>query len=162
MGGLVFARIRRVAESDDLSDFSSGCAVTDNWLKRNLKRVASSNAARMYVLPLEDGTICGYYTLSAHSVARTSDLVGGVRRNAPDPIPCTLLGQLAVDARFQGKSAGARLLQDAIKRAARASTVVASRALIVDPSDERAEGFYQHFGFMLLSGSSRRMFLPLK
>ena len=100
-----------------------------------------------------------YYALSARSVARASDLVGGVRRNAPDPIPCTLLGQLAVDARYQGKSAGARLLQDAIKRAARASMVVASRALIVDPSDERAEGFYQHFGFRCLSDSSRRMFL---
>ncbi|WP_419049054.1 GNAT family N-acetyltransferase [Enorma massiliensis] len=94
-------------------------------------------------------------------VARTSDLIGGVRRNAPDPIPCTLLGQLAVDARFQGKSTGARLLQDAIKRTARASMVVASRALIVDLGDEHAEGFCQHFGFRRLSGGSRRMFLPL-
>ena len=161
MGGLAFARIRRVAESDDLSGFSSGCAATDDWLKRHLKRAASSNTARMYVLPLEDGTICGYYTLSAHAVARTSDLISGVRRNAPDPIPCTLLGQLAVDARFQGKPAGARLLQDAIKRTARASMVVASRALIVDLGDEYAEGFCQHFGFRRLSGGSRRMFLPL-
>lgn len=161
MGGLAFAHIRRVAESDNLSDFSSGCSVTDDWLKRNLKHAASLNTARMYVLPLEDGTICGYYTWSAHAVARASDLIGGVRRNAPDPIPCTLLGQLAVDARFQGKSAGARLLQDAIERTARASMVVASRALIVDPSDERAEGFYQRFGFRRLSGGSCRMFLPL-
>ena len=115
----------------------------------------------MYVLLLGDGTICGYYTLSAHSVARTSDLVGAVRRNAPDPITCTLLGQLAVDARYQGESAGARLLQDAIKRAARASMVVALRALIVDPSDERNEGFYQHFGFRRLSEGTRGMFLPL-
>lgn len=161
MGGLAFAYIRRAAESDDLSGFSSGCLATDDWLKRNLKRAASSNTARMYVLPLDDGTICGYYTLSVHSVARTSDLVGGVRRNAPDPIACTLLGQLAVDARYQGKSAGAHLLQDAIKRAARASMVVALRALIVDPSDEREEGFYQHFGFRRLSGGSCRMFLPL-
>lgn len=81
------------------------------------------------------------------------------RQNSP--IPCTLLGQLAVNARYQGKSAGALLLQDAIKCAARASMVVASRALIVDPGDERAEGFYQHFGFRRLSDKSRRMFLPL-
>lgn len=161
MGGLAFAHIRRVAEPDDLSGFSSGCAATDNWLKRHLKRVVSSNTARMYVLPLEDGTICGYYMLNAHAGARASDLIGGVRRNAPDPFPCTLLGQLAVDARFQGKSAGVRLLQDAIKRTARASMVVASRALIVDPSDERAEGFCQRFGFRRLSGGSCRMFLPL-
>ena len=161
MGGLAFAHIRRVAESDDLSGFSSGCEATDTWLKRHLKWATSSNTARMYVLPLEDGTICGYYTLSAHSVARVGDLVGSVRRNAPDPIPCTLLGQLAVDARYQGKTAGARLLQDAIKRAERASMVVASRALIVDPCDGHAEGFYGHFGFRHLSESSRRMFLPL-
>lgn len=161
MGGLAFAHIRRVAEPDNLSDFSSGCSATDDWHKRNLKHAASSNTARMYVLPLDDGTICGYYTLSARSAARTSDLVCGVRRNAPDPIACTLLGQLAVDARYQGKSAGARLLQDAIKRAARASMVVALRALIVDPSDERDEGFYQHFGFRCLSEGTCRMFQPL-
>ena len=81
--------------------------------------------------------------------------------NAPNPIPCTLLGQLAVDERYQGESAGARLLQDAIRRAAAASRIVASRALVVDPADEHAEGFYAHFGFQRLESDSRRMFVRL-
>lgn len=161
MGELAFARIRPIKETDDLSDFSSGCSTMDEWLDRYGVRATRSNTSRVYVLPLEDGTICGYYTLSAHAIARTGDLMGRMRRNAPDPIPCTLLGQLAVDVRYQGRSAGARLLQDAVLRARRASLSVASRALIVDPVDEAAEGFYAHFGFTALSQTSGRMFLPL-
>ena len=72
-----------------------------------------------------------------------------------------VLPQLAVDERCQGKSAGARLLQDAIRRAAAASRLVASRALVVDPADEHAEGFYAHFGFQRLASDSRRMFVRL-
>ena len=49
----------------------------------------------------------------------------------------------------------------AIRRAAAASRIVASRALVVDPADERAEGFYAHFGFQRLASDSRRMFVRL-
>lgn len=117
--------------------------------------------ARVYVLPLSTGEICGYYALSTHAVARVGTLAGSLRRNAPDPIPCTLLGQLAVEQSYQGESAGARLLQDAVRRAAAASRIVASRALVVDPANEHADGFYAHFGFQRMASDPRRMFVRL-
>ena len=150
MGGLAFRRIRPLLDEDDVSGFSSGNVDNDAWLKE-----------RVYVLPLSTGEICGFYALSTHAVARVGTLAGSLRRNAPNPIPCTLLGQLAVDERYQGESAGARLLQDAIRRAAAASRIVASRALVVDPADDHAEGFYAHFGFQRLASDSRRMFVRL-
>lgn len=156
-----FLPIRALDEADDLSTFSSGNDDNDNWLKSRAKKAVKSNTARVYVLETTNSRLVGYYSLSAHSVRRSNELPGSVRRNAPDPIPCTLLGQLAVDRSFQGAGAGARLLQDAIKRALSASEVVASRALVVDAADDNAVGFYQHFGFKSLSGE-RRLFIPLR
>ena len=161
MGGLAFRRIRPLIDDDDVSGFHSGNGDNDAWLKEGARRAMRSGTARVYVLPLANEEICGFYSLSTHAVARVGTLTGSLRRNAPDPIPCTLLGQLAVDERFQGESAGARLLQDAIRRSAAASRIVASRALVVDPADERAEGFYAHFGFQRMASDSRRMFVRL-
>lgn len=161
MGELAFRRIRALRDDDDISTFRSGNEANDAWLQKRSHRAAAEGTARTYVLPLVDGTICGYYALSAHSVVRASAVAGALRRNSPDPIPCILLGQLAVDQRYQGNSAGARLLQDAVRRASVASQIVAARALVVDPADGRAESFYAHFGFRPIASDSRRMYVKL-
>lgn len=161
MGRLAFRRIRPLLDDDDVSGFSSGTIDNDLWFRDRAHRAMRDGTARVYVLPLVTGEICGFYALSAHAVARVGALAGTLRRNAPNPVPCTLLGQLAVDERFQGESAGSRLLQDAIRRAAAASRIVASRALVVDPADEHAASFYAHFGFQRLASDSRRMFVRL-
>lgn len=161
MGGLAFRRIRTLLDEDDVSGFNSGSSDNDAWFKERAHRAMRDGTARVYVLPLSTGEVCGFYALSAHAVTRVGTVAGSLRRNAPNPIPCTLLGQLAVDKRYQGESAGSRLLQDAMRRAAAASRIVASRALVVDPADEHAEGFYTHFGFQYLAGDSRRMFVRL-
>lgn len=152
MGEVTFLPIRLLGPADDLSGFSSGSAPNDDWLRSRARRATREGTARTYVITTDDGALCGFYSLSTHSVARSNELPGALRRNAPDPIPCTLLGQLAVDERFQGMSVGARLLQDAILRAARAAQIVASRALVVDAIDERAASFYRHFGFKAYHG----------
>lgn len=152
--------IRVLDADDDVASFCSGNDDNDRWLRERAKKAMASNTARVYVLETVTRRIVGYYSLSAHSVRRSNELPGSLRRNVPDPIPCTLLGQLAVDQSLQGVGAGARLLQDAVKRALLASGVVASRALVVDAADENAAGFYRHFGFKPLS-EGRRLFIPL-
>ena len=107
MGELAFRRIRPLLDDDDVSGFSSGNGDNDLWFGEHAHRAMRDGAARVYVLPIVTGEICGFYALSAHAVARVGALAGSLRRNAPNPIPCTLLGQLAVDERYQGKSAGA-------------------------------------------------------
>lgn len=153
--------IRPLDANDDPASFCSGNDDNDRWLKQRAKKAMESNTARVYVLETEDKRIVGYYSLSAHAVQRSNELPGMLRRNVPDPIPCTLLGQLAVDREYQGTGAGARLLQDAVKRAFLASEVVASRALVVEAADDNAVGFYRHFGFLSLS-EGRRLFIPLR
>lgn len=156
----VFLAVRALREDDDVLGFSSGNRDNDAWIRNRAAHAVGAKTACVYVVPNGAGEICGFYSLSAHSVERSGELHSRMRRNMPTAIPCTLLGQLAVDERYQGQSVGARLLQDAIRRAAAASKVVASRALVVDPADENAQGFYTHFGFRPL-GTGNRLFLPL-
>lgn len=155
-----FLPVRALSKADDVFGFCSGNPGNDSWLRNRAAHAMGAKTACVYVVPSKNDDLCGFYSLSAHSVERTGELNGRMRRNMTSSVPCTLLGQLAVDKRYQGQSVGARLLQDAIRRAAAASKVVASRALIVDPADENASGFYVHFGFRPL-GAGARLFLPL-
>lgn len=54
------------------------------------------------------------------------------------------------------------LVADAVKRTLSAGDEIAIYALVVDAIDERAQRFYEQFGFSLLSTGTGRLFLPLK
>lgn len=159
MGELRFEPPRLLALEDDLSAFHSGVEVVDSWVAKWARKAMSSNTARVYVA-CAGGKVAGIYSLSTYAVKRGSGIAGALRRNSPDPIPCTLLGMLGVDESFQGVGLGWSLLQNAILRAKKASEVVASRALVVEPATGSAAAFYQHFGFKPLDDQGR-LFLPL-
>ncbi len=75
-------------------------------------------------------------------------------------MPATLLGRLAVDINYKGQGVGTNLLMDALKRSYINSLQIASMAVIVDPLDNEAIAFYNHFGFIELPNSGK-MFLPM-
>jgi hypothetical protein len=50
-------------------------------------------------------------------------------------------------------------MQDALSRALAGSAEIGSIAVITDPMDERAAGFYRGFGFLPLT--VKRLFLPM-
>ena len=58
-----------------------------------------------------------------------------------------VLARLAVDHRAQGIKLGASLLQDAVNRAVVMSQNAGVRALLVHALHDRANEFYEHFGF---------------
>ena len=69
----------------------------------------------------------------------------------PEPVPVILLGQLAVDAAYQGRGLGTDLLIDAGKRSLAAAKVIGARAIIVQALDDQATRFYQRWGFRSFS-----------
>ena len=77
-------------------------------------------------------------------------------------IGMVLLGRLAVDVRWQGQGLGRDLLVDAVLQAVAAGEHAAARFIAVDPIDEAARAFYQHFGFRDVPGDEHhRLFLRL-
>ncbi|MCJ2112887.1 GNAT family N-acetyltransferase [Methylobacterium sp. E-025] len=142
-----------------LDRFSCGKPVLDDWLKRQARR-SEGRFARTYVI-CADGTVVGYYCISAGTVAR-ADAPGRIRRNAPEPIPVSILGRLALDRRWAGRGLGADLLADALRRIANAAEVIGIGAVLIHALDDQALTFYRsRVEFLAFPDNSRTLFLPI-
>lgn len=75
-------------------------------------------------------------------------------------LPATLLGRLGVDTNYKGQGLGTNLLMDGLKRSYHNSLQIASMAIIVAPINDNAIAFYNHFGFIELTDSSK-MLIPM-
>lgn len=129
---------------------------------RAIKNEATGASRTFVSIESETDRIAGYYCLSASSLCQ-EDAPGKVTRNMPDPVPVILLGRLAVDQDFKGRSLGASLLQDALLKGVEASRILGARAFLVDALDSDAERFYEKFGFTLMPPASKRaMYLLVK
>ena len=92
------------------------------------------------------GLIVGYVTLSAAQIERAF-LAKTHQRNKPNPVPATLLGQLAVHRTCQGQGHARSLLLFALTTALRASREVGSFGVLTHPLDEPVRAFYRRWGF---------------
>ena len=129
----------------DVSAFDSGVPNLDAWLKKRALANEDTGASRTYVV-CAGGRVVGYYALATGSVAHAQAL-GRVRRNMPDPVPVMIVGRLAVDRAWQGRSLGGSLLCDAVLRTLHAAKIAGIRAILVHAISEEAKQFYQRYGF---------------
>ncbi len=132
----------------------------DRYVRTQATQDARRRVAAPFVLPLADGTIAGYNTLSATTV-RLADLPERLARHLPryPVVPATLLGRLAVDRRWRDWGFGRLLLADAAWRAARSE--IASFAVIVEAKDDDARSFYERESFMPLPDRPMMLFRPM-
>lgn len=144
----------------DLSAFDCGEPALNDWLRtRALKN--ESRFSRTYVV-CDDNRVAAYVCISAGSVERSS-APGKVRRNAPDSIPVSLIGRLAVSREYARKGLGADLLSDALRRIAIASQSIGIGAAIVHAKDDAAKRFYLKCAeFIEYPADSRILFLPIE
>jgi GNAT superfamily N-acetyltransferase len=131
----------------DVSAFSCGKPALDAWLKRR----ALSNQQRGFtaVMVVHDaGRVVGYYGLAPTAVMPTL-LPRSIRTGQPpDPVPCLLLGQLAVDQGWIGRGVGTGLVKHALARCVAAAALIGGRALIVNAVDAEAAAFWRRRGFL--------------
>ncbi len=104
---------------------------------------------------MNSGRIVGYVALCAAQIER-SFLAKSRQRNQPDPIPVTLLGQLAVDRDFQGQGHAASLLIFALESALRAADLIGSAGVVTHPIDDTVRGFYAKWSFAELPHDPKR------
>jgi GNAT superfamily N-acetyltransferase len=138
------------ASSHDVSAFSCGRPLLDEWLRESAAGAQARRVATTFVSTTPGSTVVvAYYSLAGHLILR-EDLPRGVGHGSPRHVPAVLLARLAVDRSLQGSGAG--LLVDALGRVVAASRLVAARFVVVDALDDDAHRFYEHFGFTSLDG----------
>lgn len=144
----------------DLSAFDCGVPALNDWLRhRSLKN--ESRFSRTYVV-CDGKRVAAYYCISAGSVERAA-APGKLRRNAPEPIPVSMLGRLAVSRDYAGRGLGADMLADALCRIALASQSIGIGAVLVHAKDDQAKRFYLACAeFIEYPADSRTLFLPIE
>ncbi len=144
----------------NLSGFDCGEASLNDWLHhRALKN--ESRFSRTYVV-CEDNRVVAYFCVSAGAVERSA-APGRIRRNAPDTIPVSVIGRLAVSRDYAGKGLGADILSDALRRIAVASQSIGIGAVLVHAKNDAALRFYMRCAeFIEYPEDSRMLFLPIE
>lgn len=154
--------VEPLGKRHDRAAFSCGFPELDRYLMRQAGQDIRRRIARVFVCTARDANaVLGFYALSALSIDLAS-LPGVLSRKLPrHPVPCALIGRLAVDRSAHGRGLGRMLRADAVKRTMAASETVAMHALVVDAANEDAKRFYERFGFAPLTDDPMRLFLPL-
>jgi GNAT superfamily N-acetyltransferase len=126
------------------------------WFARYAWSNHSSGASRVNVITdVGAGRVVGYVTLSAAQIERAF-LPRTHLRNQPDPVPVTLLGQLAVDRAWQGQGCADSLVQFALRTALKAAESVGSFGVITHPIDDALRSFYARWNFSDLPFDPKR------
>ncbi|MEF3365897.1 GNAT family N-acetyltransferase [Methylocystis sp. 9N] len=144
----------------DLSAFDCGEPALNDWLRHRALR-NESRFSRTYVV-CEGSRVVAYFCISAGAVERAA-APGKIRRNAPDAIPVSVIGRLAVSGDYAGKGLGADMLSDALRRIAVASQSIGIGAVLVHAKDDAAKRFYMKCAeFIEYPADSRTLFLPIE
>jgi GNAT superfamily N-acetyltransferase len=155
-------RIEPLSADHNRSSFSCASEPLDRYFREQASQDIKRRIATCFVaVSIVGQDVAGYYTLTATSVALNA-LAPEITRKLPryPVVPAVLLGRLAVARDYQGQGLGGVLLADALTRTARAELGVF--AMVVDAKDDTAQRFYEHFGFTLLPGETRRLCLPIE
>lgn len=144
----------------DLSEFDCGEPALNDWLRhRALKN--ESRFSRTYVV-CEDNRVVAYFCVSAGAIERGA-APGKLRRNAPDAIPVSVIGRLAVSRSHSGQGLGADILSDALRRIAIASQSIGIGAVLVHAKDDAAMRFYMKCAeFTEYPADGRTLYLPIE
>jgi GNAT superfamily N-acetyltransferase len=131
----------------DLREFESGKPALDTWLKTRARSNQDKGFTAVTVVHAE-GQVVGYYGLAPSAMVATHVPRSIRTGQPPDPVPCFLLGQLAVDLAWTGRGIGAGLVRHAFRRCVAATHIVAGRALMVHAIDDEAAAFWRRWGFI--------------
>ena len=138
---------RALGETDDRSRFDCGRDSLNIWFRQRAWANHASGVSRTNVIcDVATGEIVGYVTLSSAQIERAF-LPKSHQRNKPDPVPVTLLGQLAIHKDHHGQGHARSLLMFALKTAVRASREIGSFGVITHPIADSVRAFYRRWGF---------------
>lgn len=155
-------RVEPLRASHHRAGFHSGVAELDRYFHQQAGQDAKRKVAAPFVLVDRNGSILGYYTLSAYGIG-VGELPEAVAKKLPryPLLPATLLGRLAIGSSHRGQHLGRFLLMDALNRSLKNASEIASVAIVVEALDEAARAFYLHHEFRPLRDQPDKLFVAM-
>lgn len=150
------SRFERLSPERDIQSFTSGNSDLDSWLRDASITADRAGTARVYLWLDDNERVIGYYAVVPHGIRR-EEVPSSVGRGAPDVIPGFLLARLALSEELHGQHLGGELLVEALTTILNAIRLAGGRVIVVDAIDDRARGFYEHFGFRSLPSNDDRL-----
>jgi len=157
-------------ELHERSTFDCGEEELNEFIRTRAARHMAAGLSKTLVLPTDapalDGKygICAFFTLTPQVVERES-LPADLAKKLPHyPVPVFLIAQLAVHLELKGRNLGRITLFKALDYLWHVNSRMPAYAVVVDCLNQRAQGFYEKFGFQVLGEHHGRvrMFLPMR
>lgn len=144
---MVLSRPESLTVAHDPTEFSCGKQALDDWLRRRALANQRNGFTAVMVVH-EEHRVVGYYGLAPTAILPSAMPRALRTGQPPDPVPCLLLGQLAVDSGWSGHGLGSALLAHALGRCVAAAGLIGGRALVVNAIDGEAAAFWRRRGFV--------------
>ncbi len=154
----------KLEKRHDRDAFDCGKASLNNYLHRHARQDMKRRLAAVFVLQNKiESEVMAFYALSQMSVD-AGDLTKLTAKGLPQlrPVPCTLLGQFAVDRKFKGQGIGGWMLSHVFHEVVSHAKNIASFALIVDAVEDDAVSYWRHCGFITMPNTPNKLFLSIK
>jgi len=108
----------------------------------------------------DGGRVVGYYGLAPTAIIPSTMPKSVKTGQPPNPVPCLLLGQLAIDEAWAGNGIGTGLLRHALIRSVVGARLIGGRALVVNALDKEAAEFWRRRGFLPSKDDPLTLFRP--
>lgn len=156
--------IHKLDKVNQASEFDCGIVALNDFLCTQASQFIKRRESVLYgaVDMAHDGRLAGFYTLTATTMIQADDKALFKKQSPHLPIPCALIGRLAVDVRYQGIGLGADLLLHALQTVQAISGMMGLAFVVVDAKDDAAKQFYEKYGFLQISTNPRRLCLAVK
>lgn len=156
-------KIEALAKGHQRDRFDCGEPALNNYLRQTARQHQDKGIAKTFVLVVADAPtqILGFVALTVCEVTSAQMPVTFAKKFSA-VVPAARLARLAVASDRQGKKLGEMLLVFAMERTALVAESVGLVAMFVDAKNERAQSFYQRYGFIPLLDDPLKLFLPIE
>lgn len=152
--------IEKLTDLHSVEDFDCGEPARNSWLCTRAFSNQKTDDTVTYVIA-DSKLVIGFYALTVSSIVH-AQLSAAMRQNAPNPVGCVLLAQLAVGLPHQGKGLSRDLTLHAMANAVRISELAGCRLFGVHPARPDLEAFYRRFGFSMMKTDPPLMVMAMK
>lgn len=152
--------IEPIDPSHVVSGFDCGKPALNDWLLRRALSNHREGFTSVFVAH-DQRRVIGYYGLSPTGILPKVFPRALRTGQPPNPLPCILLGRLAVDVNLKGRGLGGTLLMHALRGTLSASAFIGGRALVVQAIDDDALAFWKSRGFAPTEDNPHILFMSL-